>query len=129
MEADPQEIADLLAKNEEVEGVDSIRRSTVAARLEAIYGDIDKVDAFVGMISEEHLPGTEFGELQQAIWKDQFEALRDGDRFFYLNDPDLAEIQARFGISYQHSFADIIANNTDLNREDILDNVFVTETH
>ncbi|MGL4883297.1 MAG: peroxidase family protein, partial [Waterburya sp.] len=129
LEADPQEIADLLARNEEVEGVDSIRRSTVAARLEAIYGDIDKVDAFVGMISEEHLPGTEFGELQQAIWRDQFEALRDGDRFFYLNDPDLAEIQARFGISYQHSLADIIAHNTDLNREDILDNVFVTESH
>ena len=129
VEADPQEIADLLAKNEEVEGITSIRRSTVAARLEAVYGDIDDVDAFTGMIAEEHSPGTEFGELQQAIWQQQFEALRDGDRFFYLNDPDLSEIKATFGIDYQNSFSDIIAHNTDLDRGDIFDNVFVSEPH
>jgi hypothetical protein len=56
------------------------RRSTLAARLRAIYGSVDKVDAFVGMVSERHVGGTEFGELQRAIWREQFEALRDGDR-------------------------------------------------
>ena len=129
VEADPQEIAKLLADNKEVEGISAIQRSTVAARLEAIYGDIDRVDAFTGMIAEEHLPGTEFGELQYTIWKEQFEDLRDGDRFFYLNDPDLVEIEARFGIDYQQSFADVIANNTDLDRGNIFDNVFVSEPH
>ncbi|MDJ0571642.1 MAG: peroxidase family protein [Pleurocapsa sp. MO_192.B19] len=129
VEADPQEIADLLAENEEVEGITSIRRSTVAARLEAVYEDIDKVDAFTGMLAEEHLPGTEFGELQKAIWEAQFEDLRDGDRFFYLNDPDLVEIETQFGISYQHSLGDIIAYNTDLDRGDIFENVFITEPH
>jgi hypothetical protein len=29
------------------------------------------------------------------MWKRQFEALRDGDRFFYLNDPELATVRAR----------------------------------
>ncbi len=129
VEADPQKIADLLANNEEVEGITAIRRSTIAARLEAVYGDVDDVDAFTGMISEEHLPGTEFGELQQAIWQQQFEALRDGDRFFYLNDPDLSEIKATFGIDYQNSFSDIIAYNTDLDRGDIFDNAFISEPH
>ena len=129
LEADPQEIADLLAENEEVEGITSIRRSTVAARLEAVYGDIDSMDSFTGMIAEKHIPGKEFGELQQAIWQQQFEALRDGDRFFYLNDPDLIEIEAQFGISYQNSFSDVIANNTDLDRDDIFDNVFFSEPH
>jgi|GEM_PF-2298928 len=129
VEADPQEIAELLADNEEVEGISAIQRSTVAARLEAIYQDVDNVDAFSGMIAEEHLPGTEFGELQYAIWKEQFEDLRDGDRFFHLNDADLVEIEDRFGISYQQSFADIIANNTDLDRGDIFDDVFVSEPH
>ena len=33
--------------------------------------------------------GAEFGELQLAMWKRQFERLRDGDRFFYVNDPAL----------------------------------------
>ena len=49
------------------------RASTLAARLKAIYGTVDNVDAFVGMLSEPHLPGTEFGELQLALWQKQFD--------------------------------------------------------
>ena len=44
--------------------------------------------------------------------EEQFEALRDGDRFFYLNDPDLARIAQDFGITYRHTLADIISLNT-----------------
>jgi peroxidase len=91
-----------------------IRRSTLAARLKAIYGagNVDRVDAFVGMLSEPHVRGTEFGPLQLATWKKQFEALRDGDRFFYLNDPMLATIKQRYGIDYRHTLAQIIRLNT-----------------
>ena len=129
LEADPEEIDKLLADNKEVEGVTAIQRSTLAARLEAIYKDINNMDAFAGMVAEEHIPGTEFGELQYTIWKEQFEDLRDGDRFFYLNDPGLADIKATFGIDYQSSLGDIIANNTDLEPGDIFKNVFITEAH
>jgi len=86
----------------------AVRRTTLAARLKAIYGTPDKLDAFVGMVSEKHVPGTEFGPLQLAIWKRQFEALRDGDRFFYANDPELARIRSAYGIDYRHSLADLI---------------------
>jgi hypothetical protein len=96
-----------------IEGtVTGIRRTTLAARLKAIYGNVDNVDAFVGMISEAHVPGTEFGELQLAMWKQQFQNLRDGDRFFYLNDPQLDVIRSRYGITYRHTLADIIRMNT-----------------
>ncbi len=74
--------------------VRGVRRTTLAARLKAIYGSVNNVDAFTGMVAERHVPGTEFGELQLAIWKKQFEALRDGDRFFYRNDPGLSLIRA-----------------------------------
>jgi hypothetical protein len=90
------------------EAVSEVRKSTVAARLQAIYGDVNKVDAFVGMVSERHVPGAEFGPLQLAIWKKQFEALRDGDRFFYLNDPVLNTIQQTYGITYRHTLAELI---------------------
>ncbi|MGF1522847.1 MAG: peroxidase family protein [Leptolyngbyaceae cyanobacterium] len=106
------------------EAVAGTRKTTLAARLKAIYGSVDKVDTFVGMVSEVHLPGSEFGELQQAMWKEQFEDLRDGDRFFYLNDPDLAAIEHRYGITYQHSLADIVTMNTDLTSNDIQPNIF-----
>jgi Animal haem peroxidase len=90
------------------DAVAGVRRSTLAARLKAIYGSVNNVDAFVGMVSEQHIRGTEFGPLQLAMWKDQFTRLRDGDRFFYQNDPALDTIMRRYGVSYRHSLADII---------------------
>jgi Animal haem peroxidase len=92
----------------EEDAVVGTRRSTLAARLRAIYGDVNTLDAFVGMVSEQHVPGTEFGPLQLAIWKKQFEALRDGDRFFYLNDPALESIRQTYGISYRLTLAELI---------------------
>jgi hypothetical protein len=96
------------------EVVEATRRTSLAARLKAIYGagNINKVDAFVGMLCEPHIPGTEFGELQLAMWQRQFEALRDGDRFFYLNDPALDRIKERYGIDYRKSLAQVIDLNT-----------------
>jgi hypothetical protein len=89
-----------------------IRRTTLAARLKAIYGTVGKLDAFVGMLSEQHVPGTEFGQLQLAMWKKQFEAVRDGDRFFYLNDPLLPTLESRYGLDYSRSLANVIRMNT-----------------
>jgi hypothetical protein len=105
----------------DAEAVVGIRRTTLAARLKAIYGDASKLDAFVGMLSERHVPGTEFGELQLAIWRQQFQALRDGDRFFYLNDPVLREIERHFGITYRRTLGQIIEQNAGI---DVQDNVF-----
>ena len=90
------------------DAVSGVRRTSLAARLKAVYGRVDRVDAFTGMVSEKHLPGTEFGPLQLAIWKKQFQALRDGDRFFYLNDPALNAIRQTYGITYRHTLAELI---------------------
>jgi hypothetical protein len=76
------------------------------------------------MVAEPHVEGSELGELQRAIWKRQFEALRDGDRFFYLGDPALATIERLFGITYRHSLADLIVLNTDLTSGDVQPDVF-----
>ena len=94
--------------------VAGVRRTTLAARLRAIYGSVGTLDAFTGMVSELHVPGTEFGELQLAIWKRQFEALRDGDRFFYAGDPAVALIERDYGISPRRTLAQIIEDNTEL---------------
>jgi len=88
--------------------VSETRRTTLAARLKAIYGSVEDLDAFVGMMSEPHPPGSELGELQSALWRKQFEALRDGDRFFYANDPVLHEIAVNYGITYRHSLSELI---------------------
>jgi hypothetical protein len=96
----------------EEQAVAGVRRTTLASRLRAVYGSVDRVDAFVGMIGEPHRPGEELGELQRAIWRDQFVRLRDGDRYFYAADPALPLIERQFGITYRHSLADLIRLNT-----------------
>jgi hypothetical protein len=107
------EVLDPGSAEAEEEAVAAVRRTTLAARLKAIYGTVDRVDAFVGMMSESHVAGTEFGELQLALWKRQFQALRDGDRFFYANDPELSRIEREFGVTFRRSLAAIIEDNTD----------------
>jgi hypothetical protein len=104
--------------------VSGVRRTTLAARLAAVYGDVVGLDAFVGMQSEPHLPGSEFGELQYRIWKDQFERLRDGDRYFYANDPVLALLRVRYGLDYRRTLAQVIVDNTELAPGDLPADVF-----
>jgi len=101
-----------------------VKRCSVAARLKAIYGSVSNVDAFTGMVAEKHLTGSELGELQTAIWKDQFGAMREGDRFFYANDPLQPFIRNNFGIDYRRTLAQVIASNTDIPAAQLQANVF-----
>jgi len=103
----------------------AVRRTPLAARLKAVYGSVSNVDAFVGMVAEPHVAGTEFGELQLAIWKEQFTASRDGDRFFYLNDPLQSFIRQNFGIDSRRTLAQVIASNTDIPLAALPANVFL----
>ena len=120
------EVIPLDSEEAESDAVVAVRRTSAAARLRALYGDNpSQADAFVAMVAEPHVPGTEFGELQLAIWRRQFEALRDGDRFFYLHDPELDEIERRYGVTYRHTLGEIIEMNTGI---DVQDNVFEVET-
>jgi Animal haem peroxidase/Cellulose binding domain len=102
------------------------RRTPLAARLRAIYGSVANVDAFAGMVAEPHQPGSEFGELQRAIWTRQFQAFRDGDRFFYQNDPALTMIRQTYNVDFRRSLAQVIASNTDIPLSDLAPNVFFT---
>jgi hypothetical protein len=101
-----------------------MRASTLAARLRAIYGHVDRVEAFVGMVCEPHRPGSELGETQHALWRRQFTALRDGDRYFALADPELESIRRQHGIDYRCTLAELIARNTDLRVSDLPPNAF-----
>ncbi len=103
------------------------RRSSIAARLKAVFGSVDRVDAFTGMVSEPHVAGTEFGELQLAMWTRQFSALRDGDRFFYDNDPALDAIADVYDIDARRSLSEVIAANTEVEASDVPANVFLLE--
>ena len=89
---------------------DIIFDDEVVGHLEEMYGNIDNIDPWVGMLAEAHMDNSLFGETVLTIMHQQFLALRDGDRFYYENDADLsAEEKAMIKNT---TFSDIIMRNT-----------------
>lgn len=80
--------------------------------LEYVYGSIDKVDPWVGMLAEDHMPGALFGHTAMAIVKKQFMALRDGDRYYFENDIEITENEKEWIRTVR--LADIIKRNTEV---------------
>ncbi len=96
-----------------------------AALLENHYGTIDNLDPWVGMLAEKHIQNSMFGELVSIIIQDQFQALRDGDRFYYENDPALsASRKAKIKNTRLH---DIIMRNCSIDA--MQKNVFTAMPH
>lgn len=90
----------------------------VQAKLQGLYGSVDNIDLWVGGLAEDHLPDSSLGETFTAILVDQFERLRDGDRYWFQNQftgEQLSEIEST-------SLSDIIERNTTLTS--VQDNAF-----
>jgi len=94
---------------------------TVTDTLCDLYKDVDCIDPWVGALAEDHVIDSNVGPLILAILKNQFERVRDGDRFWYQNDSGLT-IEQKIEIESTR-LSDIIRRNTDVS--DISDNVFV----
>ncbi|QEG37052.1 peroxidase family protein [Bythopirellula goksoeyrii] len=88
--------------------------------LEAIYGNVDSIDPIVGALAEAHLSDASVGPLVAAVYAEQFRRLRDGDRFWYQNDPDFTPEE--LDVLQRTTLADIIRRNTGV--LEIPDNVF-----
>lgn len=88
-------------------------------RLSSVYDSVDDVDLWVGGLSEDPISGSHLGELFSTILKRQFEALRNGDRFWYEETLSRDEIRS----VERTKLSDIIRRNTDIGDE-IQDDVF-----
>ncbi|MDH4194452.1 MAG: peroxiredoxin [Nitrospirota bacterium] len=99
---------------------DITKNPDVRQRLESVYGSVELVDLWIGGLSEDHRPGAMVGELIYTILVNQFERLRDGDRFFYLN----AFPNFQITLLEETTLADVIRRNTTIGRE-IQDHVFL----
>ena len=98
--------------------------------LMSVYGDVDSIDLWVGMLAEDHAPGASLGLLNMMIVSDQFIRLRDGDRFWYENDGVLSLWDSPAGdggdaLIWLHgrTLGDVIRDNTDIGY--MRDSVFV----
>lgn len=101
------------------------RNVAVAKLLEDVYGDVNKIDAFVGGLAEDHRAGSIVGPLFFAAIKDQFQRLRDADRFFYKNlviSPKVMSAYPRLRniMNDEIQLADIIVRNTGISRRKLI---------
>jgi hypothetical protein len=92
----------------------------VQTALQTVYGSINEIDPIVGMLAEDNIPGVSAGELIFTIIKEQFEALRDGDRFWYTINP--AFTAGDISMLENTRLSDVIQRNTGIT--DIQQNVF-----
>ena len=81
---------------------------TLQTELAALYGDVNNIDAWIGMAAEDHVSGAAVGETLMTIFVDQFGRMRDGDRYFYENDADLLPY---LGEISSHTLGDLMELN------------------
>ncbi len=93
----------------------------VHARMYVLYRSTNWVDPWVGMLAEKPMDNSLFGETINRIMEVQFAALRDGDRFYFENDPVLSDEEKE--MIKQTRMRDIIMRNTGI--ELMQPNVFV----
>lgn len=96
-------------------GLGNIRPELVDLLLK-VYGDKNKIEAFVGGLCEKKQERSLLGPLFTAINVDQFRRLRDGDRFYFENidwDENVSNMPLiRKIMSTRIRFADIVHANT-----------------
>ncbi|CDF34200.1 Animal heme peroxidase homologue [Chondrus crispus] len=69
--------------------------TAVRAALMGVYGKVESVDAWVGMVAESKEGG--MGETMGKVWEMQFERLRDGDAFYWRGDEGLMAMRGKVG--------------------------------
>lgn len=85
----------------------------VWSTLAKVYqNDVNNIDPWVGMLAEWHMPGKPIGPTLYNLLKEQFQNLRDGDYYYYENDPAISymdQMQIR-----NTQLSEIIQRNTSL---------------
>ncbi|HIK31390.1 MAG TPA: peroxiredoxin [Oscillatoriales cyanobacterium M59_W2019_021] len=92
--------------------------------LASVYDSVDDVDLWIGGLAEDHVNGGMVGGIFHSIIADQFGRLRSGDRFFYLNDPNVADWLPQIETT---RLSDIIRRNSSITN--IQDNAFLVTSN
>lgn len=99
----------------------------LAIALEEAYGpnNVDAVDAWIGLLSEPHIPRGSVGLTTYLIWRRQFRRLMHGDRFFYKRQKQFsrrvaAAMRSHGGVRMR----DIILRNTNVSPSELTQNVW-----
>ena len=100
--------------------------AAVASALQDLYGaapdGVDHIDPWVGCLAEDHIESAQVGELALAAIADQFQRLRDGDRFYFENSDALSDLEKQEIRNTR--LADVLRRNTQWSDATFADDVF-----
>src|SRR5215510_2344927 len=92
--------------------------TALAAQLQQLFGNVDNIDPFAGLFAEDHAKGYNIGQTLLAVFTNQFQRIRAGDRFWWeriLNSDEQYSVR-------NTRLSDIIKRNTTITN--IQSNVF-----
>ncbi|XP_058461280.1 peroxidasin isoform X2 [Malaya genurostris] len=98
-----------------------ITSDSIRSKLKELYGHPDNIDLWVGGILEDQLPGAKVGPLFMCLLVEQFNKLREGDRFWYENEQFKPEQLAQIK---KTTLGRLLCDNGD-NITRVTENVFV----
>jgi len=98
--------------------------ATIQDLLTLYNSDINEIDLWVGLLAEAHMPNGSMGLTMHEILKTQFQSVRDGDYYYFQNDP-FFNVQEKQTLQ-NTKLGDIIKRNTTLNN--LSTNVFYSES-
>lgn len=101
------------------------RSLSVQSKLQTAYDTVNQIEAWVGMVAEDHEENASMGETMIAVWEAEFLRLRDGDRHFRRQWKAIPEEvftnmpRVRSMMFEQELLRSIILRNTNINPSDI----------
>lgn len=113
-----------LTRKERFEDITS-DRALASALAEAYGGDVGKLDLWIAAMAEDHMGEASVGETVATVLATQFRHLRDGDRFFFMHDPDLTD--AEKAQIRETTLAQVIRRNTSITQ--LQDQVFFAQPY
>jgi hypothetical protein len=83
--------------------------ASIASKMQTLYGSVDNIDLWAGLFAEKRLAGKSVGRTVDAMIRAQFEKLRDGDFYYFMNDPALSADKYRIQST---TLGDLLARNS-----------------
>lgn len=106
------------------------KNKNIVSRLQNVYKTVNKVEAWIGMMAEDHAPGSSMGPTLLEVWRREFVRKRDGDQFHYERPGHFSRElrnkipRVRKLFTNEDTFRAIILRNTDIRRSELKGRMF-----
>lgn len=107
----------------------------VQSALQNVYKSAGLVEAWPGLVAEDHEAGSSMGPTMLALWRREFSRLRDGDSFYYQASgmfsrtmmDKIPRVRALFNKS-EDTFRSLLLRNTDIVESELPQRMFFVDS-